>query len=83
MSCAAEHHHLSRGGRVPPVGEAGAMGSAKFLLHRLWDDIADWVAGDDEAHIRASLAQSGGRLTDSIEREMFERSAVSNWSVDA
>lgn len=53
-----------------------------FLRH-LRDAISSWSDADDEAGAAALMARSGGRLTDSVEREMFERRAHSNWSVDA
>jgi hypothetical protein len=41
---------------------------------------ANWAARSDDAEIAALLERSGGRLTDSVEREMLQRQTHSNWT---
>jgi hypothetical protein len=49
----------------------------------MWDAVVDWANSGEDAEIAAALTHSGGRLTDDIEREMFQRRTVNNWNVDA
>jgi len=45
----------------------------------MWDALASWASRGEDAEIAALLERSGGRLTDSIEREMLQRRS-SNWT---
>ena len=50
------------------------------LLRHMLDAFAAWAAKGDEADLADLLERSGGRLTDSIEREMLQRRTHSNWT---
>ena len=50
------------------------------LLRHLFDAISSWAARGDDDGVAALLERSGGRLTDSIEREMLQRRTHSNWT---
>ena len=50
-----------------------------FLRYML-DAISSWAARGDDDGVAALLERSGGRLTDSIEREMLQRRTHSNWT---
>ncbi|MBW0002898.1 MAG: hypothetical protein JO216_05385 [Hyphomicrobiales bacterium] len=43
------------------------------FLRRVWNAISSWSSARDEAEIAALLERTGGRLTDSVEREMLQR----------
>ncbi|MBV8183842.1 MAG: hypothetical protein JOY76_04065 [Hyphomicrobiales bacterium] len=67
-----------KSGLFNPVGNAGiepqsrARHAVKFL-RRVWNAISSWSSARDEAEIAALLERTGGRLTDSVEREMLQR----------
>ena len=65
------------------IAGRGASERAAAFFRGLWSAAAGWATGTDEAPLGESLAQSGGRLTDNFEREMFQRWAAShsNFSV--
>jgi len=59
---------------------SGTRGSSRSLarhavkfLRRVWNAISSWSSARDEAEIAALLERTGGRLTDSVEREMLQR----------
>ena len=72
-----------------PSGNGKEPGAAAFpserpsgLFLRVMKAISDWTDGADEAGAAAFIARSGGRLSDSVEREMFSRQTISNWNVE-
>jgi hypothetical protein len=50
------------------------------LVRRLSDVLAAQRQRQVDQEIAGLLARSGGRLTDSIEREMMEKALASDWS---
>ncbi len=65
--------------RAPPVATgAGAM--LKRLARALTDALAQPRQREFDREIGRVLARSGGRITDSMEREMMETALASDWS---
>ena len=62
-------------------GETGADPdvSAPGLLRRLYQSFRASRQRDADRQIAAFLARSGGRFTDSVERELFDRLATGDW----
>jgi hypothetical protein len=79
MTCAPDHNDFA----VLPSNRAAAKGTSGTFLTHMWDAVVDWANSGEDAEIAAALTHSGGRLTDDIEREMFQRRTVNNWNVDA
>lgn len=50
------------------------------FLRRVANAISSWASRGDDDDVAALLERSGGRLTDSIEREMLQRRTHSNWT---
>jgi len=67
------------GDKLP--GWHGAVDRTVGILRHIFDAVSDWSQSDEERVIGDYIARSGGRLTDTIEREMMERRMVSNWTV--
>ncbi len=72
MSCASERHEWSEIGKIPAAPRFSKDRPVRFLRH-LFDAISSWAQSSDDAEAAALLERSGGRLTDSIERDMFRR----------
>jgi len=72
MSHASEKHEWSDIAKIPALPNFSTKPSAGFFRHML-DAVSSWAARGDDADVAALLERSGGRLTDSIEREMFRR----------
>ena len=70
MSHASHKHEWSDIAKIPATPRFSTEHPVGFLRHML-DAISSWAARGDDADVAALLERSGGRLTDSIEREMF------------
>ena len=68
------------GGAAGPVAN-GACVKLKKLARRLIGTLAAQRQGEVEREIVRLLASSGGRLTDSLEREIMEKVFGSEWSL--
>ncbi|MBV9591033.1 MAG: hypothetical protein JO105_19990 [Hyphomicrobiales bacterium] len=78
MAYAADKHDWFRAVGKTPTKSRPARHVGGFLRH-MWDALASWASRGEDAEIAALLERSGGRLTDSIEREMLQRRS-SNWT---
>ena len=68
------------GDRTAPVANSIGARLAR-LVHRLSDAPAAQRQRRVDREIAGLLARSGGRLTDSMEREMMEKALASDWSL--
>jgi hypothetical protein len=71
-------------GDFGPYGERAANGvgaKLKRVAHRLTDALEAQRRRDADREIARLLAQSGGRLTDSLEREIMQKVFASDWSL--
>jgi hypothetical protein len=64
--------------RAPVANGAGAK--FKRVARRLSNALAAQRRSDVDREIARLLAQSGGRLTDSLEREIMQKVFASDWS---
>ena len=67
------------GGAAAPVAK-GVGVKFKRLARRLTDALAAQRQSEVERKIARLLASSGGRLTDSLEREIMQKVFASDWS---
>ena len=77
MAYATDHLEFTRY-YDPAARQAGH----RSLLRRLADTFIDWRQHKADLEIAAYIERSGGRLTDSVEREMMaqiSRSALGEW----
>ena len=65
--------------RAAPVAN-GVSAKLKRLARRLTDALEAQRGRDVDREIVHLLAQSGGRLTDSVEREIMQKVFASEWS---
>jgi hypothetical protein len=82
MTCTADHYDFVGGLGAEPRAGRRATGISG-LVQRIRGAFFGWAGGGEDAKAAAFMARSGGRLTDSLEREMFERRAISNWNIGA
>jgi hypothetical protein len=68
------------GDRAAPVANGGAA-RLRRLARRLTDALEAPRRTEVDREIARHLAQSGGRLTDSMEREIFRKVFASDWSL--
>ena len=68
------------GDRTAPVAY-GIGARLKRLTRRLTDALEAQRQRDVDREIARLLAQSGGRLTDSLEREIMRKVFASDWSL--
>jgi hypothetical protein len=68
------------GARTAPVA-IGIGGKLKRLARHLNDALEAKRRSEVDREIARLLAQSGGRLTDSLEREIGEKVFASDWSL--
>jgi hypothetical protein len=73
MSSAARHFDLHF------FGPAKACPKEPGLLRRIFDALIEQDQGRSDREMAGILARSGGRFTDAMEREMFQRQYASNW----
>jgi hypothetical protein len=66
------------GYRTAPVAN-GIGAKLARLAHRLGDAPSAQRQREVDREIALLLARSGGRITDSMEREMMEKALVSDW----
>jgi hypothetical protein len=66
--------------RTAPVAKGIAAKLAR-LVRRLSDAPAAQRKREVDREIALLLARSGGRITDSMEREMMEKALASDWSL--
>ena len=66
--------------RAAPVAN-GVGAKLKRLARRLTDALEAQRRSEVDREIAHLLAQSGGRLTDSLEREIMQKVFASNWSL--
>jgi hypothetical protein len=67
-------------GRTAPVAN-GIGAKLKRLARRLTDGLAAQRRRELDREIARLLAQSGGRITDSMEREIMQKVFASDWSL--
>jgi hypothetical protein len=65
--------------RAKPRPNSGGGGRRPGLLRRIIDAVFESDRHRIDREMAALLTRSGGRFTDAIEREAFERQFVSNW----
>ena len=68
------------GGRTAPVAN-GVGAKLKRLARRLTDALAAQRQREVDREIARLLARSGGRITDSMEREIMQKVLASDWSL--
>ncbi len=68
------------GGRMAPV-ENNVGAKLKSLVRGVAHALAAQRRRDADREIARLLARSGGRLTDSLEREMMQKAFASEWSL--
>jgi hypothetical protein len=73
MAYASERHHWFAGATNPPVSPQAPAPRKAGFLRRVAAAISSWAARGDDAEAFALLERSGGRLTDSVEREIMQR----------
>jgi hypothetical protein len=79
MSCAAYGRDFGLSGdRTAPVAN-GIGAKLARLVRRLSDAPAAQRQRKVDREIALVLARSGGRITDSMEREMMEKAVASDW----
>jgi hypothetical protein len=66
------------GDRTPPVAK-GVGSKLKGLARRLTSALEAQRRSEVDREIGRLLAQSGGRLTDSLEREIMQKVFASDW----
>jgi len=66
--------------RAAPVAN-GVSAKLKRLARRLTEALEAQRRSEVDREIAHLLAQSGGRLTDSLEREIMQKVFASNWSL--
>ena len=66
--------------RTAPVAN-GVGAKLKRLVRRLTDALEARRRSEVDREIARLLAQSGGRLTDSLEREIMQKVFASDWSL--
>ena len=69
--------HLFGPAKACPESDARARKSR--LLRRIFDAVIESGRHRSDREIAGILSPSGGRLTDAMEREMFQRRFASNW----
>ncbi len=67
-------------GRTAPVAN-GVGAKLKRLVRRLTDGLAAQRQREVYREIGRLLARSGGRITDSMEREIMQKVLASDWSL--
>ena len=79
MSSAAHYgvFHFFGSAKASPKSRAGAR--EPRLLRRIFDAVIESDRRRSDREIAGILARSGGRFTDAMEREMFQRQYASNW----
>jgi hypothetical protein len=80
MAYASERHHWFAGVTNGPVAPQTPAPRKAGFLRRVAAAISSWAARDDDAEVAALLERSGGRLTDSVEREIMQRQTHSSWT---
>jgi hypothetical protein len=81
MSCTTHTGDVGLSGvRRAPVASGIGVKLAR-LVRRLSDVSAAQRQRQVDREVAGLLARSGGRLTDSIEREMMEKALASDWSL--
>lgn len=83
MAYLTHHPHrdiASIGAAFASVAGAGLAG-VRALGARIGDRLSDIDRRDAERAIAACLARSGGRLTDSMEREIMHKALANDWSL--
>ena len=78
MSCVT-HSFGPTGDRTAPVANGIGIRLAR-LVRRLSDVPGAQRQRQVDREIAGMLTRSGGRLTDSMEREMMEKALASDWS---
>jgi hypothetical protein len=68
------------GGRAAPVAD-GVGAKLKRLARRLTYTLAAQRQREADREITRLLSHSGGRITDSMEREIMEKALASDWSL--
>jgi hypothetical protein len=63
----------------PAKAKSRADAEEPRLLGRIFDAVIQSDQRRSDAEIGDILARSGGRFTDAMEREMFQRQYPSNW----
>ena len=81
MACATHSGEFGRcGGRPVPVAN-DVRAKLKRLARRLREALEAPHRSEIDREAARLLAQSGGRLTDSMEREIMRKVCASDWSL--
>ena len=80
MAYASERHDWFHGASNAVVASQASAHNRSGFLRRVANAISSWAARGDDDDVAALLERSGGRLTDSVEREMLQRRTHSNWT---
>jgi hypothetical protein len=80
MTYAAHHGEFSHYAAHKGAPKHGAANSAS-LLRRVVDAVFESRQRQADKEIERFIANSGGRLTDDLERRMMARLTTSDWSV--
>ena len=82
MTYATDHGHFAPYyfTRTPSPG-GNAVAKKPGVLRRFFEAIVDSRQKSVDREIARQLARSGGRLTDSIEREIMQNVMTGNWKV--
>ena len=81
MASAAHHSHLAHYFTQEASLESNTNAKKPGLLWRIFDAIVESRQKSANREIALRLARSGGRITDSIEREIAQSLLKGNWKV--
>ena len=79
MSSVTHHLDFHFFGPAKTCPSSGGGARKPGLLRRIIDAVFESDRRRIDREIASMLARSGGRFTDSMEREMFQRQYKSNW----
>jgi hypothetical protein len=79
MTSAAHCVDFSLASATGECGKDGSKAEKPSLLRRLYDTLAEWDVRRSDRAMAGFLSRSGGRFTDAMEREAFQRQFGSNW----
>ena len=80
MACTTYSEDFDPGGDRPAPVANGVGAKLRRLARRLTDALEAQHRREVDREIARLLARSGGRLTDSLEREIMQKVLASDWS---
>ena len=81
MACTTHNADFGLGGDRTAPAASGIGAKLKRLARRLTDALAAQRQREVDREIARILARSGGRITDSVEREIMQKVLASDWSL--